>query len=263
MRPFLLAVVPVALVAASLSATSSARSAATVRACAQLELKSPSLRHSLRAATIFCLRPSSIRVHATYTWTTCPGTPVEEACQEGTNELTFRSTSSSPDVTDSWGGEDFPGVGLFSLPGVGTFTCESHSVDRQNGRLEYAKHTKKVAVRDQAASYAASGSGIRVGTSLHPGLRGPLGANASVRLGQPNTCGIAGLPVSTDAARSWWPGKVVPVSSLWGSAPVVASTGTLTKTLPLPVSEGYAPTAKLRGTVSWSLRVASSSALVR
>jgi hypothetical protein len=56
---------------------------------------------------------------------------------------------------------------------------------------------------------------------------------------------------------------VVPVASLWGSAPVVTSTGSLTRSVPLPVSEGYAPTAKLRGTVRWSLRVASSSALVR
>ena len=263
MRPLFVAMLAATLLAASLSAGGSARSSATVKACAQLELKSPALHHSLRAATIFCLRPSAIRVRATYTWTTCPGTPVEEACQEGTNQLIFNSTSANPNLIDSWGGENYPGVGLFSLPGTGTFTCESHSVDRQNGRIEYAKHTKKIAVRDQAASYAASGAGIRVGTSLHPGMRGPLGVNASVRLGQPNTCGFAGLPVSPDAARSYWPGKVVPVASLWGSTPVVTSTGSLTKVVPLPVSEGYAPTAKLRGTVHWSLRVASFSALVR
>ena len=90
-----------ALVAASLSSGGAARSAATVRACAQLELKSPALRHSLRAATIFCLRPSSIRVHATYTWTTCPGTPVEETCRrERTSSCSARraptSTRSTP-----------------------------------------------------------------------------------------------------------------------------------------------------------------------
>ena len=217
----------------------------------------------MRAATIVCLRPSSIRVRATYTWSTCPGTPVDEACQEGTNQLVFRSTSSDPDRMDSWGGENYPGAGMFSLPGTGTFSCESHSVDRQNGRFVYAKHTAHVAVRDQAASYASSGSGVRVGTSLHPGMRGPYGANAAVRLGQPNRCGLAGLPVDPDAARSYWPGKVVSLATLWGASPVVTSTGTLTKLVPLPVSEGYAPGAKLRGTVRWSLRVASSSALVR
>jgi hypothetical protein len=252
----------VALLAAALTASGSARTTATVKACAQLELKSPSLRRSLRAATIFCLRPTAIRVRATYSWTTCPGTPVEETCQEGTNQLVFQSTGSSPGSMDSWGGENYPGVGLFSLPGRGTFTCESYSLDRRHN-VKYAKHTKTVAVRDQAASYAASGAGIRVGTSLHPGMRGPLGVNASVRLGQPSTCGLAGLPATPEAARAYWPGKVVPVASLWGSAPVVTSTGSLTRSVPLPVSEGYAPTAKLRGTVRWSLRVASSSALVR
>jgi hypothetical protein len=30
------------------------------------------------------------RVRATYSWTTCPGTPVEETCQEGTNRLVFQ-----------------------------------------------------------------------------------------------------------------------------------------------------------------------------
>src|SRR5690348_1404792 len=263
MRPVVLTTCVAALAAASLSADVSARSAASVKACAQLELKSPALHHSLRAATIFCLRPSSIRVTASYAWTTCPGTPTAEACQEGTNRLTFNSTSADPNNMDSWGAENFPGVGLFSLPGKGTFTCESHSVDRQHGHIEYAKHTKSVAVRDQAASYAATGSGIRVGTSLHPGMRGPLGAAASVRLGQPNACGFAGLPVSPEAARSYWPGKVVPVASLWGATPVVTSTGSLTKSVPLPASEGYAPTAKLVGTIHWSLRVASSSALTR
>jgi hypothetical protein len=263
MRPILIATCLAALLAALLSSSGAARSTATVRACAQLELKSPAFRHSLRAATIFCLRPSSIRVYATYTWTTCPGTPVEETCQEGTNQLVFNSTSADPNSTDSWGGENYPGVGLFSLPGTGTFTCESHSLSRQNGNIVFAKHTKKVAVRDQAASYAASGSGIRVGTSLHPGMRGPLGANASVRLGQPSTCGFAGLPVSPDAARSYWPGRVVAVASLWGTTPVVTSTGGLAKSLPLPASLGYAPTAKLRVAIHWSLRVASSSALTR
>ncbi|MGN6798060.1 MAG: hypothetical protein ACTHKS_07915 [Gaiellaceae bacterium] len=263
MRSLLVALLGAVLVAAMLPARGSARTAATVKACAQLELTSPALHHSLRAATIFCLRPSSIRVRATYTWTTCPGTPVEEACQEGTNQLIFTSTSANPNLIDSWGGENYPGVGLLSLPGTGTFTCESHSVDRQQGRTVYAKHTKKVAVHDQAAAYAATGGGIKVGTSLHPGMRGPLGANASVRLGQPNTCGFAGLPATPDAARSYWPGKVVPVASLWGPTPVVTSTGTLTKVVPLPASEGYAPTARLRGTVHWSLRVASFSALVR
>ena len=94
-------------------------------------------------------------------------------------------------------------------------------------------------------------------------MRGPFGANASARLGQPNTCGFAGLPVSSEAARSYWPGKVVPVSSLWGATPVVTSTGSLTRSVALPVSEGYAPTAKLVGTIHWSLRVTSFSALTR
>jgi hypothetical protein len=263
MRPIVLATCLAALLAASLSVDGSAHSAATVKACAQLELKSPALHHSLRAATIFCLRPSFIRVRASYTWSTCPGTPVEEACQEGSNQLVFQSTSANPNLIDSWGGENYPGVGLFSLPGTGTFTCESHSVDRQHGHIEYAKHTAKVAVRDQAAAYAASGSGIKVGTSLHPGMRGPYGAGASVRLCQPNRCGFAGLPASPEAARAYWPGKVVTVAALWGSTPVVTSTGSITRYVPLPVSEGYAPTAKLRGTVRWALRVASFSALVR
>jgi hypothetical protein len=251
------------LLFAALTASGSAHTAATVRACADLELKSPALHHNLRAATIFCLRPSSIHVSASYAWTTCPGTPIEEACQEGTNTLVFHSTNSSFDQMDSWTGENYPGAAMFSLPGTGTFSCESHSVDRQNGRIVYAKHTARVAVRDQAASYAASGAGIRVGTSLHPGMRGPYGANASARLGQPNRCGFAGLPNSPESARSYLPGKVVPLASLWGTTPVVTSTGTLTKSVPLPTSEGYAPTARLRGTVHWSFRVACVSALVR
>ena len=44
----------------------------TVRECAQLQLKAPAFRRSRAAATVFCLRPASIRMTASLTWSTCP-----------------------------------------------------------------------------------------------------------------------------------------------------------------------------------------------
>ena len=203
-------------------------------------------------------------MQASYKWTTCQGTPVEETCQEGTNQLVFSSTSSDPNSIDSWGGENYPGVGLFSLPGTGTFTCESHSLARQRGHIEFAKHTKKLAVRDQAASYAASGSGIRVGTSLHPGMRGPFGANASVRLGQPNTCGFAGLPVSSERRTLVLAGQGRAGRRRCGARRPVSDEHRLADAFCAAAGiRGLRADRQAGGTVHWSLRVASFSALTR
>ena len=240
----------------------------TVRECAQLQLKARVFRRSRAAATVFCLRPASIRTTASLTWTTCPTTPVEEACEEGSIDVSFRSTASGfasdpGNGPDSWGGENYPGAGIYSLPGTGRYRCEGYSVDRQQGRIVYARYTTTQTVRDQAAGFAVMGKSIKVATSVHPGRRGPLGIGADVRLGQQGKCIVSGIPIGPAAVRTLWPGKLVPVAALSGSRPTVASSGRLSNSIPVPASEGLAPGVQIQETVRWSSTVVAASALKR
>jgi hypothetical protein len=265
-------IVACALLAAAAAATGLADarpdSTPTVRECAQLQLKSPPFRGSRAAATVFCLRPASIRTTASMSWTTCPTTPMEESCQEGRINLSFRSTASGfgsglAKSPDSWGGENYPGAGIFSLPGTGSYRCEGYSVDRQQGRTVYARYTTTQPVRDQAAGFAVIGKSIRVATSLHPGKRGPLGIGADVRLGQPNKCVLSALPIGPAAVRTLWPGRLRSVASLEASRTTVASSGSLSRSIAIPASEGLPPGVKIQATVRWTFSVAAVSALKR
>ena len=268
-RSLLLAV----MLAAGLSlvgarATAGTRSTPTIKKCARLQLKAAPFRHSLLAATVFCLRPRSIRTTTEFTWTTCPTTPVDEACEEGRINLTFRSTAPGfgkgrAQSPDSWGGENYPGAGLFSLPGTGTYRCEGYNVDRQQGRTVYGDYTTTQAVRDQAAGFAAVGKQIKVATSVHPGERGPLGQNADVKLGQPGKCMLAGIPIGPDAVRAAWPGKLVSVAVLSGASATIRSSGSLSRSYPVPPSEGASPGVMIEGTVRWTSTVVAVSALKR
>lgn len=260
-------VVAVAALAAGTGALARDQAGPTVSACARLELGSPSLRHSLTAASVFCLRPSSIRTTASVKWTTCPSTPLDEACEEGTISVSFHSTapgfSSDPGGgPDSWGGENYPGAGIYSLPGSGTYRCEGYSVDRQQGRTVYARHTATLPLRDQAAGFAAVGSKIVVTTSVSPGQRSRLGQAAAVRLGQPNSCILSQLPIGPAAVRAAWPGKPVSVASLGGSSTTVSSSGTLARSFPLG-GIGATPGVRISGTVRWTSTVVVVSALKR
>jgi hypothetical protein len=242
--------------------------APTVRACAQLQLKSPGFRRSRLAATVFCLRPASIRATASMSWTTCPTTPVAEACEEGEVDVSFRSTASGfasdpGKGPDSWGGENYPGAGMYSLPGIGRYRCEGYSVDRQQGRTVYGRFVTTKAVRDEAAGFAAIGRSIKVATSVHPGRRGPLGLTADVRLGQPGKCILSAVPIGPAALRTFWPGKTVSVAALSGSRATIRSSGSLTRAIPLPVSEGYSPGVQIQATVRWTSTVVTVSALKR
>jgi hypothetical protein len=193
---------------------------------------------------------------------------MEESCQEGRINLSFRSTSSgfgsgAAKSPDSWGGENYPGAGLYSLPGTGSYRCLGYSVDRQQGRTVYASYSTTKPVRDQAAGFAVVGKSIRVATSLHPGRRGPLGVGADVRLGQPNKCILSAIPISPDAVRTFWPGKVLSVTSLGGSRTTITSSGTLTRSIAVPASEGLPPGVKIQATVQWTFSVAAVPALRR
>jgi hypothetical protein len=261
-----------ALLAAAAAATGLAdarpESTPTVRECAQLQLRAPPFRGSRAAATVFCLRPASIRTTASMSWTTCPTTPMEEACQEGRINLSFRSTASGfgsgpGKGPDSWGGENYPGAGIYSLPGTGRYRCEGYSVDRQQGRTVYARYTTTQPVRDQAAGFAVIGKSIRVATSLHPGRRGPLGLSADVRLGQPNKCILSAIPIGPDAVRTFWPGRLFSVAALGGSRTTITSSGTLARSIAVPASEGLPPGVKIQATVRWSFSVVTVSALQR
>lgn len=258
----------VALVAGALSlvgahATAGARATPTINKCARLELKAPPFRHSLIAATVFCMRPSSIRTSAELSWTTCPTTPASEPCQEGKINVSFRSTAPGRRGADSWGGENYPGAGLYSLPGTGTYKCEGWSVDRQQGRIVYGDYATTQALRDEAAGFAAVGKQIKVATSVHPGRRGPLGQGADAQLGQPNKCMLAGLPIGADAVRAVWPGKLVSVAALSGAKATVRSAGSLSASYPVPDSEGASPGVMIEGTVKWTSTVVVVSALTR
>jgi hypothetical protein len=178
--------------------------------------------------------------------------------------VTFRSTGAGfgGGDADSWGGENFPGGGIFSLPGTGTFTCSAASVDRASA-LKYAPYTTSAKLRDQAAGFAVVGSSIKVATSIHPGQRGPLGLNASVKLGQANTCQVPGLPVGMDAVRQLWPGALVSATALAGVKTTVTSSGKKMLAYPVPSSEGLKPGARIQVTLSWTNTVAVVPALTR
>ena len=117
---------------------------------------------------------------------------------------------------DSWGGENVPGAGLFALTGTGTYRCKASDIDRQAGRMVIRSYTRTLPLRDVAVGFAAVGKSIKVATSVHPGFRGRLGQNANVRLGQPETCQLSGLPVSPDAVRAVWPGASLSPAALRG-----------------------------------------------
>ena len=138
----------------------------------QLEKKSPPLKGSTLAATVFCLRPSAIRTNATVTWTTCPTTPKGqgEGCAEGTFGVTFRSRSwdRSQPRRRLVGRRERPGGGVFSLPGTGKYSCTATYRDRDSG-LQAQSYKKSVAVRDQGVGFAAVGNRIKIGWSVHPG----------------------------------------------------------------------------------------------
>jgi hypothetical protein len=232
----------------------------TVAECAQLQLKSPKLRGSRIAATVFCLRPASIRTTASLTWTTCPTTPIAEPCSEGVVSVSFKSAGKGANP-DSWGGEDFPGAGLFSLPGTGTYRCKASDIDRQVGRIVLRSYTKTLPLRDQAVGFAAVGNAIKVATSIHPGFRGPFGQNANVRLGQPDTCELSGLAVGGDAVRATWPGGTFTAASLGSVSTRVTSSGNITRSFPVNPGEGLSPGVKIRHTVRWSSTVVVVPAL--
>jgi hypothetical protein len=234
----------------------------TVAECAKLQLKSPTLRGSQLAATVFCLRPASIRTSSSLTWTTCPTTPIAEPCAEGAISVSFRSTGKGMNP-DSWGGEDFPGAGLFSLPGTGTYRCKASDIDRQVGRMVLRSYTKTLPLRDQAVGFAAVGKRIKITTSIHPGSRGPFGQNANVRLGQPDTCQLSGLPVGAEAVRATWPGGTVTVASLGSSSTRVATSGSYVRSFPVNPALGLSPGIKIRYIVRWSSKIVVVPALKR
>ena len=254
-----LAVIAAAVAAA---AHASAAVAPTVAECAQLQLRSPAFQKSRLAATVFCLRPASIKATASMTWTTCPTTPIAEPCAEGVISVTFRSAASAGEP-DSWGGENFPGAGIFSLRGTGVYRCKASDIDRMAGRTVLRSYARTLPLRDQAVGFAAVGKGVVVATSIHPGFRGPLGENASVRLGQPNTCQLAGLPVGVEAVRAAWPGTGFRMAALESTSTRVTSSGPFPRAFPVPASEGLSPGVKIEGQVKWSSVIVIVPALKR
>jgi hypothetical protein len=214
------------------------------------------------AATVFCLRPTSIRVTESVKWTTCPTTPKAESCLEGTNSVAFHSTGSGfGGDPESWGGENFPGAGIFGLPGKGTFRCDGYYVSRQHGRILYERHRVNLPLKDQAAGFAVVGNAIKVATSLHPGLHGLLGQAAGVKLGQPNKCIFAGLPTAPETVRTLWPGKSRTAASLAGASTTVTSAGKLSRSLPVPPDFGLGDNVKLELTINWASTIVVRSAL--
>ena len=237
----------------------------SVKECVQVVKKSPPLKGSTLAATVFCLRPSAIRTNATVTWTTCPTTPKGqgEGCAEGTFGVTFRSRGGidlNRDV-DSWGGESVPGAGIFSLPGMGRYSCTATYLDRDSG-LKHSPYKKSVAVRDQGVGFAAVGTRIKVGWSVHPGERGPLGYNVDVKLGQPNTC-IVGMGKTVEHLRAVWPGKTISTAAIQGKKTTITSSGKSSYSVPLPESEGFLPGVKLQATVRWTASTTIVSSLLK
>ncbi len=256
----------VAAIGAAVAAAASHASIAaapTVAECAQLQLKSPAFRHSRLAATVFCLRPTSIRSTASLTWTTCPTTPIAEPCAEGVVSVSFRSTPSGATEPGSLGGENFPGAGIFALRGTGVYSCKATDIDRQGGRTVVRSYSKTLPLRDQAVGFAAVGKKVKVTTSIHPGFQGPLGENASVRLGQPNTCQLAGLPIGAEPVRAAWPGTTFSTAALGSISTRVTSSGTFPRSFPVSPSEGLSPGVKIEGQVKWSSTIVIVPALKR
>lgn len=252
------------LVAVGRTATQSSKP--TVRKCAQLQLKTPLFRGSRAAATVFCLRPASIRTTASLNWTTCPTTPVTETCEEGKIDLSFHSTAPGFILDpgkgpDSWGGENYPGAGMYSLPGTGQYRCEGYFVDRQVGKTIYARYTTTLPVRDQAAGFAVIGKSVKVATSVHPGRRGPLGLTADVQLGQPDKCIRSAIPIGPSAVRTLWPGKLVLIAALSGSRPTITSSGSVSRSIAIPASEELPPGVEIQETVRWTSTVVAVPAL--
>jgi len=254
-----------AIVAAAAAAAGQALVVAppTVAECARLQLKATPFQGSRLAATVFCLRPASIRTTASVSWTTCPTTPAEEPCAEGVVRVSFRSGTGSSGDPDSWGGENFPGAGLFALLGTGVYRCEARDIDRQIGRTVIRSYSKTLPLRDQAVGFAAVGKAVKVATSIHPGFRGPFGENASVRLGQADTCQLPGLPVGADPVRAVWPGKSVSVASLGGASIRVVNAGSFARSFPARPPEDYSPGVKVQETVQWSNSIVVVPALKR
>jgi hypothetical protein len=252
----------IVVAAAAAASNASTATAPTVAECAQLQLKSPAFQKSRLAATVFCLRPTSIHSTASLTWTTCPSTPIAEPCAEGVVSVSFRSAA-APGEPDSLGGENFPGAGIFALRGTGTYRCKASDIDRQVGRTVLRSYTKTLPLRDQAVGFAAVGKKVKVTTSIHPGFRGPFGENASVRLGQPNTCQLAGLPVAVEAVRVAWPGTGFKTAALGSFSTRVTSSGTYPHSFPVSPSEGLSPGVKIEGQVKWSSTIVIVPALKR
>ncbi len=238
----------------------------SVKECVQVQKKSPGYKGSTPAAiTVQCVRPTVIRTSATVNWTTCPTTPKGqgEKCNEGSFGVTFRSRGGidlNRDV-DSWGGESLPGASIWSLPGTGTYRCTATARDRDRG-FKDPPYTKSVAVRDQGVGFAVVGQRIKVGWSVHPGEKGPMGYNADVKLGQFDTC-VVGMGKTVEHLRAVWPGKSISNASIQGKKTTISSTGTSRYALPLPESEGYLPGVKLQGTVKWTTSVTVVSALLK
>jgi len=237
----------------------------SVKECVQLELKSPAFKRATLAATVQCVRPTVIRTSATVNWTTCPTTPKGqgEKCNEGSFGVTFRSRGRidlNRDV-DSWGGESRPGASLWSLPGTGTYKCEATALDRDLG-FKDPSYAKTVAVRDQGAGFAVVGQRIKVGWSVHPGERGPMGYNADVKLGQFNTC-VVGMGKTVEHLRAVWPGKTISPAAIQGKRMTISSSGASRYAIPLPESEGFLPGVKLQATVKWKASTTIVSALLK
>jgi hypothetical protein len=258
------ATIVTATAVATAAGHASVGAAPTVAECAELQLKSPAFQKSRLAATVFCLRPTSIRSTASLSWTTCPTTPIAEPCAEGVVSVSFRSTPlGAAGEPDSLGGENFPGAGIFALRGTGVYRCKASDIDRQAGRTVIRSYAKTLPLRDQAVGFAAVGEKVKVTTSIHPGFRGPFGENASVRLGQPDTCQLAGLPIGTQPVRASWPGTTFKPAALTSISTRITSSGTIPRSLPVSRSEGLSPGVKIEGQVKWSSTVVVVPALKR
>ncbi|MDX6413551.1 MAG: hypothetical protein QOH23_961 [Gaiellaceae bacterium] len=189
-----------------------------------------------------------------------------EACEEGSIDLSFRSTapgfgSGRARQPDSWGGENYPGAGIYSLPGTGQYRCEGYYVDRQMGKTIYAQYATTVRARDEAAGFAVVGKSVKIATSVHPGKRGPLGQNADVQLGQADKCIRSAIQIGPSAVRTLWPGKLVSVAALGGSRPTIASSGSVSRSIPVPASEGLPAGVQIDETLRWASTIVAASAI--
>jgi hypothetical protein len=183
---------------------------------------------------------------------------------EATVRVNFRSGKAAPAPSpERWGGENLPGAGIFAVRGTGTYACKAQEIDRQHGRVVTRSYARTLPLRDVAAGLAVMGKTIRVATSIDPGRHGPLGQQASVRLGQPQTCEFAALPSGPSGVRAVWPGARFSLASFRGTSTTFTSSGTHPRSLPVPASAGYAPGTKLDLQVTWSSTVVVVPALGR